>query len=274
VTATATSADPEHPTAEPPTVAVFDFDGTLTRGGSVFPFLVKVRGLLPVLLAVGRDLPGLVRAALFSGNAADRFKETLFTRLLSGIPAERVDRVAASFAESHLAARIRPEMKGRLEWHRARGHWTVVVSASPECYVKVAAAALGADAALATRLQTGGGLLTGRFEGKNCRGTEKYARLTGWLRSEGLSGTGSTPAVLWAYGNSRGDLRLLAVADHGVDAGRLGRLGSLRRYPRLDQVLGAGTAPGTAGTAGTAPGAQPVTEPATEPATPSRPAPG
>ena len=32
-----------------PTVAAFDFDGTLTDGGSAFPFLVIVRGLLPVL---------------------------------------------------------------------------------------------------------------------------------------------------------------------------------------------------------------------------------
>ena len=43
--------------------------------------------------------------------------------------------------------------------------------------------------------------------------------------------------VLWAYGNSRGDLRLLQAADHGVDAGRLGRYGRLARYPRLAAVI-------------------------------------
>ena len=32
-----------------PTVAAFDYDGTLTDRGSAFPFLVSVRGLLPVL---------------------------------------------------------------------------------------------------------------------------------------------------------------------------------------------------------------------------------
>ena len=36
------------------TVAAFDFDGTLTDGGSVFPFLVSLRGLLPVLGATLR----------------------------------------------------------------------------------------------------------------------------------------------------------------------------------------------------------------------------
>ena len=45
--------------------------------------------------------------------------------------------------------------------------------------------------------------------------------------------------MLWAYGNSRGDLRLLNAADHGVDAGRLGPLGRLRRFPRLSEVAAA-----------------------------------
>ena len=84
----------------------------------------------------------------------------------------------------------------------------------------------------------GGGLLTGGYEGKNCRGAEKYARLVGHLRSRGLlSNNGGEQPVLWAYGNSRGDLRLLNAADHGVDAGRLGKLGRLRRFPRLSEVM-------------------------------------
>jgi phosphoserine phosphatase len=109
----------------------------------------------------------------------------------------------------------------------------VVVSASLECYVRPAAELLGADAALATRLAVSGDLLTGRYEGKNCRGAEKYTRVMGWIRSQGF---GAAQPVLWAYGNSRGDHRLLEAADHGVDAGRLGPLGRLRRYPRLAEV--------------------------------------
>ena len=40
---------------------------------------------------------------------------------------------------------------------------------------------------VATRLAVGGGgLLTGGYEGKNCRGAEKYARLVVHLRARGL----------------------------------------------------------------------------------------
>jgi len=220
-----------------PTVAAFDFDGTLTRGGSVLPFLVAVRGVAPTALAVLRCLPGLVRGALFSGSAADVAKEALFTQLLSGLPAAEVDRVAADFAEHHLRRRLRPDTRNRLDWHRKQGHRVVVVSASPDCYVRPAADLLGADAALATRLAVSGHLVTGRYDGKNCRGAEKYARLASWLRAEGLNGAGPNAPVLWAYGNSRGDLRLLQAADHGVDVGRLGRYGRLARYPRLAAVI-------------------------------------
>jgi phosphatidylglycerophosphatase C len=226
-------ADP----SERPTVAAFDFDGTLTNAGSVFPFLVSVRGLIPVLRAVLALSPSLVRAAIVGGSTADDVKERLFTRLLAGMPAGELNRRGAAFAQKHLRRHLREDVYRRLEWHRNQGHYTVIVSASPECYVSPAGSELSVDGVVATRLAVGGGgLLTGGYEGKNCRGSEKYARLVGHLRAVGPSpGPGEQP-ILWAYGNSRGDLRLLEAADHGVDVGRLGRFGRLRRFPRLSEV--------------------------------------
>ncbi len=220
------------------TVAAFDFDGTLTGSGSVFPFLVAVRGWWPVLRAMARLSPRLLRAAVSGGSAADSVKEALFTKLLGGLAKEELNRRSAVFAERHLARHLREDTKRRLDWHQRQGHYTVIVSASPECYVVPSGHLLGVDGVLATRLAVGGGgLLTGGYEGKNCRGAEKYARLVVHLRSQGLlSSNGGEQPVLWAYGNSRGDLRLLNAADHGVDAGRLGRLGRLRQFPRLSEV--------------------------------------
>ncbi len=235
-----------------PTVAAFDFDGTLTDGGSVFPFLVALRGLLPVLRAVVRLSPQLLHAGVVGGTTADDVKEKLFTRLLSGLPVEEVDRRSRAFAHRHLQRHLRDDVRRRLEWHRDQGHYTVIVSASPECYVSPAGAELGVDGVVATRLAVGGGgLLTGGYEGKNNRGAEKYARLVGHLRAVGPPpGPSGEQPVLWAYGNSRGDLRLLGAADHGVDVGRLGRFGRLRRFPRLADV----TAPsGPSGLAGDRP---------------------
>ncbi len=217
-------------------MAAFDLDGTLTRGGSTFPFLVAARGLLPVLAATARCLPALIRAGVAGGAAADRAKERLFRLLLGGQDAARLDRVGAAFADRRLRVRLRPEVVARLRAHQARGDLVVVVSASPECYVRPLGEYLGVDGVLATRLAVGGGLLTGGYEGMNNRGAEKYARVVGWLRARGFSGGPAGQPVLWSYGNSRGDLRLLAASDHGVDAGRLGRLGRLRHYPPLSTL--------------------------------------
>ena len=202
-------------------MAAFDFDGTLTDAGSVFPWLISLRGLGPVLRTVVRHSPGLVRAAFTGGVVADEVKERVFSRLVAGMPVAEVDRRSAAFARRHLQRHLREDARRRLEWHRQQGHHVVLVSASPECYVGPAGAEVGADGVVATRLAVGGGgLLTGGYEGKNCRGAEKYARLVVYLRSQGLlSANGGVHPVLWAYGNSRGDLRLLNAADHGVDAG-------------------------------------------------------
>jgi HAD superfamily hydrolase (TIGR01490 family) len=233
----ASSAEPPPLPAATRTVAAFDFDGTLTSGGSVLPFLVALRGFWPVLRAVVALSPKLLYAALAGGTAADTAKENLFTRLIGGFPVGVVEERSADFAARHLARHLREDARQRLQWHLRQGHHVVIVSASPECYVRHAGEQLGVDGVVATRLAVGGGgLLTGGYEGRNCRGAEKYARLVVHLRAHGLLGGGDDQPELWAYGNSRGDLRLLSAADHGVDAGLLGPLGRLRRFPRLADV--------------------------------------
>jgi len=93
---------------------------------------------------------------------------------------------------------------------------------------------------VATRLAVGPNEeLTGRYEGRNCRGAEKFSRVTSWMRSQGLLGSSEQAPILWAYGNSRGDLRLLRAADHGVSCAKLGMLSRLSQFPSLaDTVAG------------------------------------
>ncbi|MGA2838312.1 MAG: HAD-IB family hydrolase [Acidimicrobiales bacterium] len=213
-------------------VAAFDFDGTLTRGGSVFDFLAAVAGREAVLRATAELAPRLVQAALAGGTVADDTKERLFVRVLGGVDAERFHQVAQEFAVRHMAAHARPEVRRRLDWHRGRGDKVAIVSASPLAYVEVVADRLAADTAIATVLEVDdAGRLTGRYEGDNCRGEEKIRRLRLWMAE-----TDSEGSHLWAYGNSRGDLRMLHAADTGVNVGRLGPLSRLREFRGLDET--------------------------------------
>ncbi len=215
-----------------PDVAAFDFDGTLTRGGSVFGYLTALRGKSAVLEAIVALGPRLARAAITGGSAADRTKEDVFIRVLSGTRADDAARVATRFGREHLRGHLRPEVSRRLDWHLGRGDRVVIVSASPELYVAVAGTQLGVHEVIATRLEVDGtGRLTGRYDGANCRGEEKLRRL-----HRSIGQLGSPPDRLWAYGNSRGDLEMLEAADIGIDVGMLGRLGRLRTFPRLEET--------------------------------------
>ena len=215
-----------------PAVAAFDLDGTLTDGGSVVRWLSAVAGGGTTRRAIVRRAVPLLSGAVRSGAAADRAKESLFVALLAGRAIDDVEAVSASFAESHLRRALRPEIVARLEAHLDRGHAVVVVSASPSLYVSRIASALGAHGSAATDLAASDGTLTGRYEGANCRGEEKLRKVRALLERLGAPRSDARP--LYAYGNSRGDLRLLQAADRPVDVSRLGRLGRLGRFPRLE----------------------------------------
>jgi phosphatidylglycerophosphatase C len=182
--------------------------------------------------------PRLAYAALKGGSQADTTKQDLFASLLQGRPLAEVEAASVVFADHHLTKKLRTDTKARLDWHVAMGHQVVLVSASPELYVRRVGELVGAHGVVATKLAVDGtGNLTGRYDGKNCRGSEKFSRVTTWMREEGLLGSSEQSPTLWAYGNSRGDLRLLRAADHGVSCAKLGRFSKLARFDTLDEVV-------------------------------------
>ena len=221
-------------------VAAFDLDGTLTNGGSVFDWLRAICGTKRTYEATLRLGPALAMAALKGGKAADMTKEDLFSELLRGRDLEEVQAISKRYAAKHVATALRTDTKARLDYHVAAGHHTVIVSASPELYVNEVAGLLGVHGSVATKLAVDAqAKLTGRYEGKNCRGSEKFSRVTTWMRSQGLLGSSEQTPLLWAYGNSRGDSRLLEAADHGVSCARLGQFSRLRGYPTLGEIVAA-----------------------------------
>jgi phosphatidylglycerophosphatase C len=201
----------------PPTiVAAFDVDGTLTTRDCVTPFLRELAGRrLGATLA--RHPLRVAAAAARRDN--DALKELACTAL-AGLDAADVAARGAAYSRRIRGAWMRPDTLARLDRHRALGHVVVLVSASLEPYLDPLGALLGADGVICTRLEVGGdGRLTGRLVGRNCRGPEKAVRLQAWLEERRLG-----DAVVWAYGDSRGDRELLAFADHAelVKGRRLG----------------------------------------------------
>jgi phosphatidylglycerophosphatase C len=195
-------------TGAPPavrTVAAFDFDGTLTHRDTLVPFLVRVRGRLPVVRAFAAHGPAFARAAL-TAEARHSAKEALLIDTVGGWWLDELQPFAAEYAQHVVATQLRPDRLARLRWHQQQGHDVVVVSASPELYVAPVGTLLGCTAVLATELEVDRrGRLTGRIFRDNVRGPVKERLLRDWL--------GPAPTHLWAYGDSDGDADMLAMAD-------------------------------------------------------------
>lgn len=187
-------------------VAAFDFDGTLTDHDTMLPFLLRVRGRMPVARAVAAAAPLLVRTAA-GLDSRQRAKEALLVRTLRGWWLEELRPLAEEHARDIVERHLRADRLARLRWHQRQGHEVVLVSASPELYVGAVGRLLGCSAVIASRLEVDRrGCLTGRLFGANVRGPEKQRLLREWLGA-------APPATLWAYGDSDGDAEMLAMAD-------------------------------------------------------------
>ena len=193
-------------------LAVFDFDGTLTRRDTFRMFLVTCAGGRGAIARAFARSPLMTLRGLRGGAARNRAKERMLVRVLGGRTGEEVDAVAATLARRILDAELRPDTVARLRWHKQEGHEVVVVSASFDRYVRAVSEALGVDVVFATGWELDGrGRLTGRMDGPNVRGPQKAALLRDYLAG--------ADRLVYAYGDSAGDRELLAMADVAVLVG-------------------------------------------------------
>jgi len=188
-------------------VAIFDFDGTLTRGDTLLPFLRYAVGTRAFILRLVAVLPLLAAMALRLLDR-DRAKERVLGFFVGGMPAEELARCGAEFARQRLPGLLRPEALAQLAWHRQHGHRCALASASPAIYVEPWARAAGFDDVVASTLELdASGRATGRLAGGNCRAAEKLRRL------EALYGD-LRELIAYGYGDTRDDLPFLERCAH------------------------------------------------------------
>jgi phosphatidylglycerophosphatase C len=189
-----------------PVVAVFDFDGTLTKRDSFFPFLRLLAGPRVFLVGMVSCSPALLAYFLrFLPNW--RAKEAFLMYFLGTLTPEQLHIPAQQFAVEVIPKLLRPEAVQRLRWHQEQEHSIVVVSASLEDYLCPWADTMGIQRVLGTRLEVKSGKYTGRIQGKNCYGPEKVERLQEYLGD-------LSRYCLYAYGDTKGDKDLLAAATY------------------------------------------------------------
>lgn len=186
-----------------PVVCAFDFDGTLTTRDSLLVFIRYARGTWRMAFGFALFSPLLVLMKLHL-LANWRVKQWLFSWFFRGMDAERFDKICKAFARDNQQL-LRNDTLKQMDEYIAQGHRVVVVSASIDNWVAPFFASRNVEV-VGTQIDVKADKLTGRFLTPNCYGAEKVRRLLALYPDK-------TAYTLIAYGDSRGDRELLALAD-------------------------------------------------------------
>lgn len=187
-------------------LALFDFDGTLTRKDSFLEFLKFAVGktsyysgmvlLSPILmLYVLKLIPNHIAKMLVIKYFMEGWHETKLKETGRRFSIERIPEI------------LHPEAMHKLKWHTEAGHQIVVVSASIDWWIRPWCEAHHI-ACICTEMRYEKGKFSGAYAKPNCYGPEKARR----IRAEILNK--KQYKAIYAYGDSRGDTEMLNMATY------------------------------------------------------------
>jgi HAD superfamily hydrolase (TIGR01490 family) len=185
-------------------IAFFDFDGTITTKDTLLEFIKFSKGTLPFYAGFLLASPWLVayKLKIISNHSA---KERVLRYFFRDTPVEQFDAWCTEFTDHIVPGLIRPKAVEEIRKLKSEGWVVVVVSASPEAWIRKWANALGTEL-IGSLLEVKEGRITGRIKGRNCHGPEKVRRIR-----EKYAVTDYE--VVHAYGDTSGDKPMLALAN-------------------------------------------------------------
>jgi len=181
-----------------------DFDGTITKKDSLADFVQYAIGK-PMYYMGLLKLSPILLAYYIGAIPNNTAKEKLITHFFEKWNATDFQKLADEYSLNRLESIIRIKAMNRIRWHQQQGDKIVIISASIECWLKAWCKKNRLDL-IATELKINNNKLTGKFSTPNCYGIEKVNRIR---ESYDLS----RYEYIYAYGDSRGDKELFAIAD-------------------------------------------------------------
>ena len=190
---------------EKKTLALFDFDRTITDKDTFLPFMFFAFGYLRTIFVMVLLFPwALICIAGFMSRK--RFKEMFFKLTIKGWTKEHFDKTAQDFYEKKVKKLLRKSALDEIKRHLGSNADVSLVSASPEDWLWPFTKEYGINL-IATRLEIKDGVYTGKIVGNNCRKAEKVRRVKEVYNIGNYSD-------IYAYGDSRGDKEMLEMSNH------------------------------------------------------------
>ena len=187
----------------------FDVDGTLTSRDTILPlglFLARTRQRKYFRMAALVFWMALLKLRVLSNH---EFKQKFCQALLKGESEKRIEELSAMFASRYLEGVLNEHVVEALRRHQYDGDEVYLVSSNFAFWVRPLHQKWHCCGAIATNAEVREGVFTGRIEGQSCDGEEKLARVLALFDRDLVRGA-------TAYGDSRGDCRLLGFVKRAV----------------------------------------------------------
>lgn len=188
------------------TMAIFDFDGTITKVDTFNDVIAWKFGRIKFYLVMAIISP-LILLYLCQVVSNKIPKNCLFWIFFRSMPHQEFVHICEMYCAVRLDALLRAEALEKINWHVAQGHLLVIVSGSISDWIKPWAANNQMADVIATEVEIKQGILTGRFLSKNCYGAEKVNRLVAKYPN-------IKEHTVYVYGDSPGDKDMLQMATY------------------------------------------------------------
>ena len=187
-------------------IAIFDFDGTMIPGDSIVAFVryaIRRGKLCP--LAVFSQAWNAWRG--IKGRTSIEEGKSRALRFLARMGEDERSAFCRDFCREKLLPAIYPKALARKKQHAEAGEPVLLVSASPDIYMRHLREWLPLAAVLATPTDAQGRVAY------NMRGEEKLLQVQAWAEAQTfeVDWEGS-----WAYGDSAHDLHVMQLTGHPV----------------------------------------------------------
>ncbi|WP_269617537.1 HAD-IB family hydrolase [Zhongshania sp. BJYM1] len=194
--------------AGPQIAALFDFDGTIIAGYSVFSFLreqVRRGDLAPSEILA--TVEAIARFGLGSVDFAELM--SLSAQSMKGLKEDDYLDVAQTIFERDLAKKIYPETRALIEAHMRKGHTVAIISSATPYQVEPCARYLGINHVACSAIEVKNGIFTGELGGPLCFGVGKVDAALDLAKAKGVELENS-----YFYSDSTDDIELLEYVGH------------------------------------------------------------
>jgi len=187
------------------TLALFDFDGTITTKDSFLEFIKFACGKPKFWFGMWLMSPILI-LHLLKIIRNDKAKTIVFEYFFGNYTYHHFKILGEDFCKTKIPSLIRPKALEKIKWHQQQGHKLIVVTASIKEWVEPWCKSMNIEI-LATEAEVIHEKITGKLASANCYGQEKVNRLNTHLIL-------SNYTEIYAYGDSSGDKQLLALTQN------------------------------------------------------------